>query len=533
MSFKEKLPEWFAPGTEPPESKKVNGWLPGDKPPSDYFNWLFHQAYLVLKELQEKAAAKLNFDNHVNDNKKHPLYGVTTGTANAYVISFSPQPSAYADGIEVVLKLHADSKAGASTINVNNLGAKPLKKANGNDATNLKANGIYTFRYNATTGNFILQGEGGTGNAIPSDVLVGKTFSNDVGEQTGTMPNHGAKGVIMPTTARQNFGAGYYQAFSVEGDPDLVPGNILAGKNIFGVNGAAVLRNMNLGNPIWTEKYFWSVTSGYTKFFVPSKDNICLYMTKGDNVLEKREMTRGVLQWSIDMSEGIQDAAVDSKDNLWVLTHNKVRKFYSSGSFTDYTAVGGGYQIHVDVNDNIYILGGRGTAVSMTSAGVKRWEYPTGISSLYGSALGTDALYVVTDKAYKIGLNGSLITSRASGDGRGKGVVTKDGSIYFSTSGSIIKYDKDLIAFTQTYGMESFRYGSNLVKDANDNLYIADDDTKNLVLFALNNDMTKRAALKIPGVAHSGVIGIDLNGYPILYNNYVIRIFDLSWPTMN
>ncbi|MED1801771.1 hypothetical protein [Brevibacillus porteri] len=254
MSFKEKLPEWLAPGTEPPESKKVNGWLPGDKPPSDYFNWLFHHAYLALKELQEKAAAKFNFDSHVNDNKKHPLYGTTAGTANAYVISFDPPPSGYTDGMEIVLKLHSDSKVGASTININNLGAKSLKKANGYDATNLKLNGIYTFRYNATTGNFILQGEGGTGNAIPSDVLVGKTFSNDAGEQTGTMQNHGAKGVIMPTTARQNFGGGYYQAFSVEGDPDLVAGNIKNGSNIFGVAGSYEAKRYAIVTGISSEK---------------------------------------------------------------------------------------------------------------------------------------------------------------------------------------------------------------------------------------------------------------------------------------
>ncbi|MGF9907887.1 hypothetical protein [Brevibacillus porteri] len=58
MSFNEKLPEWLAPGTEPPESKKVSGWAPADKPPADYFNWLFHRAYLVLKELQQNAYDK-------------------------------------------------------------------------------------------------------------------------------------------------------------------------------------------------------------------------------------------------------------------------------------------------------------------------------------------------------------------------------------------------------------------------------------------------------------------------------------------
>lgn len=95
--------------------------------------------------------------SHLADYVKHPAYAVTTGSANAYEVTLTPAPTAYEDGFGIVVAIHADS-TGESTLNVNGLGAIPIKKSNGNDVTNLKINGIYTLRYRA--GNFILQGEG-------------------------------------------------------------------------------------------------------------------------------------------------------------------------------------------------------------------------------------------------------------------------------------------------------------------------------------------------------------------------------------
>lgn len=81
--------------------------------------------------------------------------------------------------------LNTTSSTLATTLNINNLGAIPILKANGNPVTNLKANGIYTLRY--ANGNFILQGEGGEyGTATASDVLKGKTFGTENGLQIGT-----------------------------------------------------------------------------------------------------------------------------------------------------------------------------------------------------------------------------------------------------------------------------------------------------------------------------------------------------------
>ncbi|GKV70293.1 hypothetical protein NCCP2716_27910 [Sporosarcina sp. NCCP-2716] len=55
MAFTQKLPVWLAPGVEPPEILKNEGWKAGIKPPDAYFNYLQNTAYLALKELQEKA----------------------------------------------------------------------------------------------------------------------------------------------------------------------------------------------------------------------------------------------------------------------------------------------------------------------------------------------------------------------------------------------------------------------------------------------------------------------------------------------
>jgi hypothetical protein len=179
---------------------------------------------------------RTDFDTHLADYVQHPAYAVASGSANAYTVTLNPAPTSYVEGMAIALKINTDN-TGASTINVNGLGTKAIKKTNGNDvsAGNLKAGSIYTLRYNGT--NFILQGEGGSGNAQPSDVLSGKTFTNDSGEQTGTMPNRGAI-TITPGTFDQFIPAGYHNGNGkVLGDPDLISSNIKQGVNIFGVVG--------------------------------------------------------------------------------------------------------------------------------------------------------------------------------------------------------------------------------------------------------------------------------------------------------
>lgn len=108
----------------------------------------------------EGFTPRTEFDAHLADYVKHPGYGVATGSANAYEVTINPAPTSYVEGMAIVIKINVDN-TGPSTINVNGLGAKAIKKPNGNDvsAGNLKSGSIYTLRYNGA--NFILQGEGG------------------------------------------------------------------------------------------------------------------------------------------------------------------------------------------------------------------------------------------------------------------------------------------------------------------------------------------------------------------------------------
>jgi hypothetical protein len=57
MAWEEKLPQWEAAGTEPPEGKKQGGFQPGEKPPAPYFNWLFNRVYKVLQEIRNMLDA--------------------------------------------------------------------------------------------------------------------------------------------------------------------------------------------------------------------------------------------------------------------------------------------------------------------------------------------------------------------------------------------------------------------------------------------------------------------------------------------
>ncbi|WP_236249637.1 hypothetical protein [Lysinibacillus sphaericus] len=125
----------------------------------------------------------------VNPTDSVKWLGTVAGTANALTVTHAAITS-YSDGLGVSFAANANSSA-AATLNINSLGAIPIKKANGTAVTNLKAGGVYTVRYRA--GAFILQGEGGSGNAQPNDVLTGKTFTNDSGEFVGTAKKSGLR----------------------------------------------------------------------------------------------------------------------------------------------------------------------------------------------------------------------------------------------------------------------------------------------------------------------------------------------------
>lgn len=142
-------------------------------------------ATTITNALATKAS-QASLTAHLADYVHQIGYGATTGSANTYALTLDPAPPALVDGLCVSLKITTVNTS-ASTINVNGFGAKPIVDSKGNAMTSgkLKAGSIYTMRYNGA--NFILQGEGASGNAIASDLLSGKTASVDAGDIVGTL----------------------------------------------------------------------------------------------------------------------------------------------------------------------------------------------------------------------------------------------------------------------------------------------------------------------------------------------------------
>ncbi len=172
--------------------------------------------------------------------------GTTSGSANAYTIA-SDYIKELSEGLAVCIKIHTASTA-ASTLNINGWGATAIKKAGGSDATNLKA-GIYTLRYDGA--NFILQGEGASGDAAASDLLLGKKATTDAGDIVGTMPDNSGNTVSAPTAAVTGQSTGIVDVsvpstgkFSTSSklriyDPDFIAANFREGSEAFGLVGTA------------------------------------------------------------------------------------------------------------------------------------------------------------------------------------------------------------------------------------------------------------------------------------------------------
>ena len=98
------------------------------------------------------------------------FYGTCAGSANTYAITLTPAPSAYTAGMTILFKPSA-SNTGASTVNVNSLGARNVKSTFGADPG---ANEIYASNYALMTydgTNFILLNPAGgtTGSVVTTD----------------------------------------------------------------------------------------------------------------------------------------------------------------------------------------------------------------------------------------------------------------------------------------------------------------------------------------------------------------------------
>ena len=208
--------------------------------------------------------------SHKVDYVHHAGYGNASGT-NAKTITLNPVPTGYTDGMTIAFK-NTTQNSGAVTLNVNGLGAKSVLKSNGSALTsgNLKANSVYTVRYNGV--NFILQGEGGEyGTAQAGDVLAPKTIGTDNGLLTGTIPSKSAQ-TFAPSTSSRSIASGRYLTGTQTISPIVgtsVRGDVLSGKTFnsasAGINQSGTMPNNGARNgTITTQGGQIAIPAGYT-----------------------------------------------------------------------------------------------------------------------------------------------------------------------------------------------------------------------------------------------------------------------------
>lgn len=169
---------------------------------------------------------------------KYANYAADTGAANAYAVAPVPALPGYTAGQVVILK-PANAVTGASTLNVNTLGAKAVKTQDGSDlsANAMVAGGVFVLVYDgtnfiltnpATTGNFLLAKGTAVASASTTDIgaansdyveVSGTTTITALGTSTGRNHvwvkfqsaltlTHNATSLILPTGANITTAAG-------------------------------------------------------------------------------------------------------------------------------------------------------------------------------------------------------------------------------------------------------------------------------------------------------------------------------------
>lgn len=93
-------------------------------------------------------------DDHLKNYTLQVPYAQAAGSANVYTASLNPALTTYTEGVAIAVKINA-ANTGASTININGLGAKSIRDPRGNTlpAGKLTAGSIYTLRYNISGKN--------------------------------------------------------------------------------------------------------------------------------------------------------------------------------------------------------------------------------------------------------------------------------------------------------------------------------------------------------------------------------------------
>jgi hypothetical protein len=207
---------------------------------SDYFDSSTHQVTAGTRVRASDFNSSIDaidvglqkLPSEVNIKRGLINYAVDSGIADAYVVTLTYVPTSYADGMEVIFKASAVN-TGASTINVNALGVKSIKRQDGSEliAGDLPANKIISIRYNSTSGFFEIQGTLSIGGA-------------------GTMALQNATAVAISggTIAGITAGAGVGAVATIDGAQTLTSKTLTSPVINTGVSGTAIVDEDNMAS---------------------------------------------------------------------------------------------------------------------------------------------------------------------------------------------------------------------------------------------------------------------------------------------
>lgn len=167
-----------------------------------------------VKEIDDKIGIlSTEVESHKTDYVHHTGYGKAIGI-NDKTITLEPSPTEYKEGMGISF-LNDIENTGEVTINVNGLGNKEIKTANGDfiSSGDLKKDSIYTVRYNGI--NFILQGKGGVSKVAQINNLSAEVGFSEAGKIVLTWSNpddENLKGLVI------RYKAGEYPTSPTDGN---------------------------------------------------------------------------------------------------------------------------------------------------------------------------------------------------------------------------------------------------------------------------------------------------------------------------
>lgn len=255
--------------------------------------------------------------NHEVDYVKHPAYvDATFNGTNLYTVNLNPMPAEYTKGLGIVFGVTT-----ATAINVQlRVGTLPVKdvlKSNGQVLRGTTANAVYAVRYNplAINGNgaFILLGERGSGNAQPKDVRKDKTFTNDYGEQVGTLVAYGTSEEIPIDKLSSSITSNFFGDLPLVFNYGNVLNNIATSPTLVRYNHVDKVLHLAVGQAYKAydgQTLKWQTATTNTTGYTHSLDaeNRILYISMVDGKISKRDSNNVAAQYWETTDTGMDGA---------------------------------------------------------------------------------------------------------------------------------------------------------------------------------------------------------------------------------